>query len=245
MNVYSENFYSTSWQRASRSARRVIPRVLEWVAPRSAVDVGCGTGAWLEVLREAGVTDVLGMDGPHVSGELMRIPAALFQAHDLATPLILSRRFDFAISLEVAEHLPPAAAEGFVRDLSALAPVILFSAAVPGQGGTRHINEQWPEYWEALFRARGYVVVDCLRPRIWNDKEVEFFYAQNALLFVAEDQLDRYPLLKSEEERRRGEPLSRIHPRAWSRALDPRGQPLFSLLRSLWVATGQRLRHPR
>jgi SAM-dependent methyltransferase len=209
------------------------------------VDVGCGTGAWLEVLREAGVTDVIGIDGSHVTPELLRIPRALFHAHDLATPLSLSRRFDLAMSLEVAEHLPPGAAERFVGDLAALAPVVLFSAAVPGQGGTRHINERWPEYWESLFRACGYVVVDCLRPRIWDQKEVEFFYAQNALLFVDEHQLDRYSVLKAQEERRRGEPLSRIHPRAWLRALDPRGQPLSSLLRGLWLAIRHRLRHPQ
>jgi SAM-dependent methyltransferase len=242
VDVYSESFYSTSWHRASRSARRVVPLVVEFVAPRSALDVGCGTGAWLEVLREAGVTDVLGIDGPHVTPELLRIPTALFQTHDLATPLSLSRRFELAISLEVAEHLPSGAAERFVRDLTALAPVVLFSAAVPGQGGTRHINERWPEYWESLFRGQGYVVVDCLRSRIWNDQEVEFFYAQNLLLFVAADRLDHYPLLKAEEERRRGEPLSRIHPTGWMRALDPRRQSLSFLLRAFWATTRHRLR---
>jgi SAM-dependent methyltransferase len=245
VDVYSERFYSTSWLRASRSARRVVPILLDLVAPRSVLDVGCGTGAWLEVFREAGVSDVLGVDGPHVKPDLMRIPPALFLTQDLAAPLRVPRRFDLAISLEVAEHLPPEAAERFVRDLTARAPVVLFSAAVPRQGGTRHINERWPEYWEALFRGQAYVVVDCLRPRIWNDEEVEFFYAQNALLFIEQGRLDRYPALKAEEARRRGEPLSRIHPRAWMRAHDPRVQPLSSLLRAVWITARHRLRHPR
>ncbi len=241
MDVYPESFYSTSWQRASRSARRVVPLIVDFVAPGSVVDVGCGTAAWLEVLREAGVEDVLGVDGPHVNPDLLRIPASLFHVHDLAKPLRLSRRFDLAISLEVAEHLPPGAAERFIGDLTELAPIVMFSAAVPGQGGTHHINEQWPEYWVRLFRAKGYVVVDCVRPRIWQDDEVEFFYAQNVLLFVAGDRLERYPLLKLEEERRRGDPLSRIHPTRWMTAIDPRGQPLSSLLRALWVASLHRL----
>lgn len=240
MEAYPEAFYSTAWQRASRSARRVLPLLVELVAPRSAVDVGCGAAAWLEVLRESGVDDVLGIDGPHVAG-LLRIPPALFHAHDLSLPLRLSRRFDLALSLEVAEHLPPSEAERFVRDLVALAPVVCFSAAIPGQGGTRHVNEQWPEYWAALFRAQDYLVVDCLRPRIWNDPEVEFFYAQNTLLFVAAAELDRYPGLRAEEERRRGEPLARVHPTRWAAALDPRRQRLSAQARGLGIALMHRL----
>ena len=236
MDVYPERFYSTSWQRAARSARRVVPLVIDYLAPRSVVDVGCGVAAWLEVLREAGVADVLGVDGPHINTQLLRIPAGLFAVHDLSGPLQLPRGFDLAMSLEVAEHLPAAEAGRFVRDLTRLAPVVMFSAAVPGQGGTHHVNEQWPDYWAALFDANGYVVVDCLRPRIWRDEDVEFFYAQNLLLFVAADALDRYPLLKREEERRRGEPLSLVHPTRWLEALDPRRQPLSSLLRNLGVA---------
>jgi hypothetical protein len=241
VEAYPETFYSTSWQRASRSARRVVPLLMELVAPRSAVDVGCGAAAWLEALREAGVDDVLGVDGPHVTPGLLRIPPALFHAHDLQTPLRLPRRFDLALSLEVAEHLPATQAERFVGDLADLAPVVGFSAAIPGQGGTRHVNEQWPEYWAALFRARGYLVVDCLRPRIWHDPEVEFFYAQNMLLFAAAAELDRHPGLKAEEGRRRGEPLARVHPARWAAALDPRRQRLSTQARGLWVALTHRL----
>lgn len=241
MDAYPETFYSTSWQRASRSARRVVPLLVDLVAPRSGVDVGCGTAAWLEVLRESGVQDVLGVDGSHVTPHLLRIPQELFHVHDLSRPLRLPRQFDLAMSLEVAEHLPGTEASRFVEDLTRLAPVVLFSAAVPGQGGTHHVNEQWPEYWAQLFAARGYQVVDCVRPRIWNDADVEFFYAQNALLFVAADRMDRYPRLKAEEERRRGEPLARVHPRRWEAALDPRRQPISSLLRALYVAAMHRL----
>lgn len=233
MGIYTERFYSTSWQRAERSARRVVPLLMDWVSPRSVVDVGCGTAVWLEVFREAGVRDVLGVDGSHVSPALRRIPPEQFHVHDLALPLHLPRRFDLALSLEVAEHLPATQAARFVADLVALSPVVVFSAALPGQGGTHHVNEQWPEYWADLFTSHGYLVVDSLRPRIWSDEQVEFFYAQNALLFVDGDQIARYPALQVEEQRRRGEPLSRVHPRRWMNALDPTQQPLRSLARAL------------
>ena len=63
---------------------------------------------------------------------------------DLAQPLQIDRRFDLALSLEVAEHLPPECGSEFVQTLTDLSSVILFSAAIPFQGGTDHLNEQWP-----------------------------------------------------------------------------------------------------
>jgi hypothetical protein len=62
------------------------------------------------------------------------------------------RTFDLAICLEVAEHLPPEAAEGFIDSLTRLAPVVLFSAAITFQVGNQHLNGQWPDYWATLFR---------------------------------------------------------------------------------------------
>jgi hypothetical protein len=86
--------------------------------------------------------------------------------------------------MEVAEHLKESRAAGLVEDLTKLADVILFSAAIPGQGGTDHVNEQFLSYWTALFAARDYVLLDLLRPRIWNQAECDWTYRQNAVLFV-------------------------------------------------------------
>src|SRR5215204_6191440 len=56
------------WQAASaeRSPRVVAPRILERVTASSVVDVGCGTGPWLEVSLALGVDEVLRIDGPYV-----------------------------------------------------------------------------------------------------------------------------------------------------------------------------------
>jgi hypothetical protein len=51
------------------------------------------------------------------------------------------KRFDLAISLEVAEHLPEGSAGALVSTLIEAAPVVVFSAAIKGQSGTNHINE--------------------------------------------------------------------------------------------------------
>ena len=172
---YSPEFFEELREGARRSARAVIPAVLEYVRPASVIDVGCGTGAWLSVFREAGVEDVWGIDGAYVDIGPSRSPER-FLARDLARPFAMGRRFDLVLSLEVAEHLPPESAEAFVRSLAGLGPVVLFSAAAPYQGGTHHVNERWPAYWASRFEAAGLLAVDCLRLRFWADEDVEWWY---------------------------------------------------------------------
>ena len=155
---------------------------MKLVPAKSVVDVGCGLGTWLAVFREQGATATLGIDGEWIDRNHLEIPSESFMAFDLTQPLRLDRRFDLVVSLEVAEHLPPEAAETFVDSLTRLGSTILFSAAIPSQGGTHHVNEQWPEYWAHLFEKRGFRVVDAIRRRVWENGAVATWYAQNALL---------------------------------------------------------------
>jgi hypothetical protein len=131
-----------------------------------------------------GAGDVLGVDGDHVRRDELKIPAECFRAHDLSRPPDLGRRFDVALCLEVAEHLPAESAAPLVAALAAAAPAVVFSAAVPGQGGVQHVNEQWPWYWQGLFEQRGYRCLDLFRKEIWQNPDVEAYYQQNLFLFV-------------------------------------------------------------
>ncbi len=215
---YGEEYHLKLAEGSRASAEEIVPLVLEAVPVGSAVDVGCGSGEWLAILLQHGVTDVLGIDGDYVDRTLLQFPEQRFRAADLAQPLALQRRFDLVLSLEVAEHLPPERAHGFVADLTALGPVILFSAAIPFQGGTQHLNEQWPDYWTALFDEHGYQVVDCLRARLWNNPKVDPWYAQNTVLFVQRSSLEEYPVLEKELSRAPPTPPRLIHPR-----INPKG----------------------
>ncbi len=195
-----------------RSAERVVPIVVSLLRPRSVVDVGCGTAAWLSVFARNGATTILGIDGDYVDRAALMIPSDRFLGYDIGRPLQIGRRFDLAMSLEVGEHVPPRSVNEYVDNLASLADTILFSAAIPNQGGIGHVNEQWPEYWKELFEARGYVVVDCLRRRIWNDALVERWYRQNMLLFVKPSVLRDNDQLRSEYDDSRGQILSIVHP---------------------------------
>jgi SAM-dependent methyltransferase len=180
---YDNDFYKKLQAGSLASARAIVPLILEWMSPKSVVDVGCGVGGWLKCFKEAGVPTVLGLDGDYVPRDMLHITATEFVPADLSQPIGLDQKFDLVMSLEVAEHLPESASDQFVDNLSALGDTIIFGAAVPGQGGTKHENEQWQSYWATKFEARGFSLFDCLRPAIWNHDDVKFWYKQNTLIF--------------------------------------------------------------
>jgi len=207
---YDRTFFDAHRAGALRSAGVLVPLVLGLVRPRSVVDVGCGAGTWLAVFREQGVDDLLGIDGAYVDPAQLEIPREQFLAHDLATRLSLDRTFDLAVTLEVAEHLPPEAAASFVSSLAGLAPCVLFSAAIPHQAGEGHVNCRWPEYWAALFADHDFVPIDCFRRRLWRDERVEWWYAQNVILYARRDRLDA--ALERELARTDDHTLPLVHP---------------------------------
>ncbi len=243
-DLYSRQFYAAQALAARASAEVVVPIVCELIQPGSVVDVGCGTGAWLSVFSAHGIADIQGYDGAWVHGSDLMIPHEKFTAVDLTQPLPIRRRYDLALSLEVAEHLPRASAATFIEALTDLSDVVLFSAAVPGQGGTNHINEQWPDYWARYFQQRGYEVVDAIRLRVWEDQRVNWWYAQNTLLFVATDKLRQQPKLQNMQAAVSGLPLRLVHPALYQQTLDaePPGLSLGSVLRKLPGLIGRSIR---
>jgi SAM-dependent methyltransferase len=182
--MYDAAYFQSLRDGMRRSASAAVPLLIECFQPNSVVDVGCGEGIWLSIFQKLGVTDILGIDGAWVSEDQREIPATSFREHDLTQPLKLDRTFDIALCLEVAEHLPPSAGPVLVETLTRLAPVIVFSAAIPFQVGRGHINEQLPSYWVKLFAARGYECSNGLRARLWANDAVEIWYRQNILYFT-------------------------------------------------------------
>jgi hypothetical protein len=135
-------------------------------------------------LRQYGVGEIKGFDGPWVAKEYLTIPESDFIEMNFDKGIIPDKKYDLAISLEVAEHLPENSAALFVDTLTRASDFVLFSAAIPFQGGQNHINEQWPHYWNCLFKNRGYIAIDFLRGEIWDNPQISYWYRQNILLFV-------------------------------------------------------------
>jgi hypothetical protein len=182
---YDEQFFDVIREGCRQSADVVVPLVLSMIPVNSVADVGCGEGWWGKAFEDAGCA-VVGIDGDYAEPVIPHIPCDL----ETEDPSVAA---ELAVCLEVAEHLPWTRAASFVRALCEIAPTILFSAAIPGQGGTGHKNEQWPAYWVELFADNGYQCSGALRHQIWEDDRVENWYRQN--LIVASREPQAYPEL--------------------------------------------------
>jgi len=199
LTVYDQKFYAAHHEGSLRSARVIVPRLLSCIKVRSVVDVGCGLGTWLKAFQESGVADVAGYDGGYVDRAALLIDQRLFSSVDLREDFSIPRRFDLAISLEVAEHLPENCANPLVYRLTTAAPAVLFSAAIPGQGGTEHLNEQWQDYWRNIFSSYGFRPVDLIRPSVRGRSDVEWWYQQNAIFYCQDEFLSQYHNLQTVE----------------------------------------------
>jgi hypothetical protein len=182
---YDRAYYEAQETGSFIAARAILPLLFAHSMPSSVVDVGCGTGCWLKAARMLGVPTILGFDRPDLAHDQLAIPAARFRAIDLACEAPAApHRFDLALCLETAAQLPRQRARSFVRDLTLLSDVILFSSPIPHQGGPNHVNEQLASYWITHFGDAGFQCFDFLRPRIWGFTDLPVPYRQNLLVFA-------------------------------------------------------------
>lgn len=166
----------------TRAASIVVPEILKMYKAESVADIGCGLGTWLKVFSDSGVNRIQGFDGMHLDLKKIVIPKNKIILCDLEQEIKSETIYDLAISLEVAEHITKKNAEVFVKSLCNLSQTIIFSAAIPNQGGQNHLNEQWPEYWQKIFYKHGYTMHDVLRMKFWDIEEVDYWYRQNMFL---------------------------------------------------------------
>jgi len=181
---YNEDFMSYTADVSDISARKIVSLLSKTFNINSVLDLGCGPGVWLKCWQEHGVSDLLGVDGYYLNKTQLAIDTNHFLPCDLSKPLHLERKFDLAYSLEVAEHLPEDASDTFVDSLVRHSDVVVFSAAVTGQGGENHINEQPIDYWRKKFGDRGFDAYDFVRDCVGNDPDVRRWYRYNTIVYI-------------------------------------------------------------
>jgi SAM-dependent methyltransferase len=182
--TYDERFFDAQIAGSLRSARIILDLLFRLYQPRSVIDVGCGRGAWLAVAGALGAQTLIGVDGDWVDPARLLSDRIEFRTVDMEQDFDVGARYDLALSVEVAEHLSEDRAKPFVDILCRTSDVVLFGAAIPHQGGTNHINEQFQSYWVQIFESQDYECFDVIRPAVWNDDDVEWWYRQNTFLFV-------------------------------------------------------------
>jgi SAM-dependent methyltransferase len=207
--LYGNEFYSNQRAGSYQSAKVVLPIVFDLVRPKSVVDVGCGVGTWLAVSAELGAKELLGFEGEWVKNARLGSLDLAIRYCDLEKNIMEAEKFDLALCLEVAEHLSAARGPSLIHDLCSLSDIVLFSAAIPRQGGKEHVNERWQSYWAEQFACFGFKPYDVVRPIVWNDDSVEWWYRQNAVLYAH----SRACHLLGEYKQ--CETLNIVHPRLW------------------------------
>jgi SAM-dependent methyltransferase len=188
--IMTINYEHKSNMHGLNGPKEAFANLIPGYLPTSVLDVGCGTGTWLRAALDAGVNDVVGIDGVQIAPDRLLIPRERFLVRDLTQPVDLGRKFDLAICLEVAEHLDPAHADTLIRTLALHSDCIVFSAAAPGQAGQHHVNCQPPSAWQHRFNNLGFTCDDAVRWRLWEQAELEPWYKQN--MFIARKEREGY-----------------------------------------------------
>ncbi len=193
----------------TNAAKEIVPVIIERYKIKSVIDIGCGIGTWLAIFEKFGIKNYIGIDGNYVDRRMMMIEESFFLTLDLSKSFNLNKKFDLVLCLEVAEHLEEDSAKNFIECLTKLGDLIIFSAAIPGQGGQNHLNEQFPDYWLDIFNNLGYNLIDDIRPEFWNNQKIEWWYRQNIMV-----------LKKNATSSEKIERKFQIHPDLYKRKLD-------------------------
>jgi SAM-dependent methyltransferase len=211
----------------TKSAEIVAPLIVQRFRPKSVLDVGCGTGDWLREFQTQGVKEVHGYDGAWIPRTGLKIAVECFEQIDLYGRFPAVRRVDLAMCLEVAEHVDEQIGQRIVEFLCASSDVVLWSAAIPGQGGYGHINERYPEHWIGHFARRGFDAFDLVRPEIWMNDRVSWWYQQNLLIFASAEAQKTFALVPKRFA------ASWIHPAHYDQVRDPRNYSIRQIVRCL------------
>ena len=194
MIKYSPEFYESVANRGLITAEICAGVLKGYFRPKSLLDIGAGNGGWsytfarsFSSIETVTVIDLEIRNSTHIKN-LRKLKSLKFftpVAQDLSVEQRLPNEvFDLIICLEVLEHLPKESSELLSRKFAEKGRFLLFSAAVPGQGGTNHINEQPFVYWQNLLRQNGFFPLDVLRKKLSKNSRVPDYYKDNIVLWI-------------------------------------------------------------
>jgi hypothetical protein len=203
LSEYNNAYYEAISPESIRSAKKVYDwlRMLG-IGFQTVIDVGCGIGHWGHPeLAEKFSFRYFGVDRGVPVNKLL-IPEDRYCDADLINLInVPNISADLVLCLEVAEHLPETSADKLVQYLCHIGDRVLFSAAIPYQGGTGHVNEQFQTYWAEKFKANGFGPSEKqLRDLIKDDEDIAVWYRQNMVIY---------------EKGGKGTITDYIHPQMW------------------------------
>lgn len=186
--------YSLSVLQAEMSKACLVEVFIELGTPPTFLDVGCGPGHLVLYAAAVGCQAV-GVDvclpvreqvytNSRTNGTARLIHADLLKEMKLEPASMV-------ICWEVAEHLPPTAADPLVKLLAeSTKECLFFTAAIPGQGGAGHLNEQPKNYWRDKFESYGLIyetsLTETLAQRMLIAAPAAPWYGNNLQIFRRE-----------------------------------------------------------
>ena len=182
--MYDKRYYQSLRSHSYGSATKIIGYLTSFLDVSTVIDFGCGMGTWCLAARELGINKIIGIDQNPYNSEYMLISSDQYLQKDLRNTIDLDMSACIVISVEVVEHIEEEYGEIFVENLCRHSDIILFSAAIPHQGGEGHVNEKPCSYWSKIFASKGYCYIDCIRPAFWDDNDVAVWYKNNCILYV-------------------------------------------------------------
>lgn len=186
-----ENYLFGFTNNGAYSAERIIGELLKFIPnPKSVLDLGCGMGAFGKAFETHGIQDITLIDHPSIQQKELLTSGSKFIAVDLDKTLPPPIKVDVAVCVEVLEHFSTRRALDILEYLCKSSSLILFSAAVPRQGGTGHLNEQTHEYWQNIFKERGFEYSDGFKINLLSDSQILYYYCQNIFLFYKKEQYE-------------------------------------------------------
>lgn len=191
IEAYSNSFYNKVASRANIASQISANVISGLINVKTLADIGCGSGIWARnfclKLKEIETIYALDLELPervYLDDTFM----SRYQVHHVAQnldslPLLPFHEVDLTICLEVLEHLEFETGKKLITEFGAKTKYLLFSAAIPGQGGTHHINERPYEYWYSQLRENGFIPFDVIRPKL-KGQDVPSYYRYNIIFWI-------------------------------------------------------------
>jgi len=156
LKMYDKDFFLSNQEEGLKIYEWFVPLLHNIFKFQSIVDFGCATGSSLFYALKQGVSDVLGIEGSPEAFSNLLIDKKYIIQHDLREPLKVDRKYDIALSIEVAEHINKKYTDIYLESMCNSSDLIIFTGATPNQGGKCHINEQSHEWWIQKFREHSF-----------------------------------------------------------------------------------------
>ena len=188
--MYHFEWHKTHGDETSASAHVVVSLLKLILEVRSVLDVGCGDGRWLACFKSSGVPSIYGVDGEWTDQDHLLIDKEEFTVTDLSKSFDLGKRFDIAISLEVAEHVDAECSALFVENLTKHSDMVLFGAAIPFQAASGTSTSAGNPTGLRYSKLRAINASDPFRSQIWQRRDVSVWYRQNMLVYIKRERSD-------------------------------------------------------